>query len=110
MRPAWGNPRGLTFSPAGENLFVAEFGCKADRDRVLEGAPWVVGKNGVILKIYDADLKPLQYDFSRMPIWARIMNTPMGIMNKLWAERLAVNIGNFVCVDADTNGRCWGGF
>jgi hypothetical protein len=26
MRPAWGNPRGLILNPAGDNLFVAEFG------------------------------------------------------------------------------------
>ncbi|KAM0821227.1 hypothetical protein ACQ4PT_009451 [Festuca glaucescens] len=46
LRPAWGNPKGLTFNPAGDNLFVAEFGSKADRDRVMEGSPWTVGRSG----------------------------------------------------------------
>jgi hypothetical protein len=46
MRPAWGNPFGLPLRSVGEkadNLFIAEFGCLADKKKVLEGFPWVVG-------------------------------------------------------------------
>jgi hypothetical protein len=46
MRPAWGNPFGLRLRSVGEkadNLFIAEFGCLADKKKVLEGSPWVVG-------------------------------------------------------------------
>jgi hypothetical protein len=43
LRPAWGNPRGLVLNSAGDNRFVAEFGMKADKDRVMNGPPWVVG-------------------------------------------------------------------
>ena len=42
MRPAWGNTFGLKFRAIGEkgaNLFVAEFGSKADMERILAGAP-----------------------------------------------------------------------
>jgi hypothetical protein len=38
LKPAWGNPYGLKLRPIGEktgNLFVAELGCKEDRDRIL---------------------------------------------------------------------------
>jgi hypothetical protein len=49
LRPTWGNPRGLQLNPAGDNLFVAEFGTKADMDRVMDGPPWVVGKHAVLL-------------------------------------------------------------
>ena len=34
LRPAWGNPKGLSFRSAGENIFVAEFACKRDLERV----------------------------------------------------------------------------
>ena len=37
MCPAWGNPKGLLFHLAGDNIFVAEFGTQADRARVIEG-------------------------------------------------------------------------
>ncbi|KAM0869856.1 hypothetical protein ACQ4PT_040401 [Festuca glaucescens] len=65
MRPAWGNPRGLVFNPAGNNLFIAEFGSKADRDRVMEGSPWTVGKHAVLMKKYDVDVQPTEVVFDR---------------------------------------------
>jgi hypothetical protein len=48
LRPAWGNPHGLVLNSAGDNLFVTEFGTKADKDRVVNGPPWVVGKYAVL--------------------------------------------------------------
>jgi hypothetical protein len=43
MRPAWGNPKGLTFNHAGDNLFIVVVGSQADRGRVMEGShgQWV---------------------------------------------------------------------
>jgi hypothetical protein len=50
MRPTWGNPRGLVLNPAGDNLFIAEFSSMAERDRVMEGSPWTVGRHAVLMK------------------------------------------------------------
>jgi hypothetical protein len=68
LRPAWGNPRGLLLNPAGENRFVAEFAAKADKDRVLDGPPWVVGKHAVLLKEFNIDLKPKDMVFNGMKV------------------------------------------
>ena len=70
MRPAWGNPKGLLFHPAGDYLFVAEFGTEADRARVVEVSPWMVGKHAVLLKVFDLNVQPLQIQFDRLAIWA----------------------------------------
>jgi hypothetical protein len=46
MKLTWGNPAGLKFRAIGEkgdNMFVAEFAVKADMDRAMAGAPWMVG-------------------------------------------------------------------
>jgi len=51
MKPAWGNPFGLKICSIGEksaNLFVAEFGCKEDKERILANSPRLVGKHAVI--------------------------------------------------------------
>jgi hypothetical protein len=45
MRPAWGNPHGLKLRSVGhkaENLFIAEFGCAADKSKALDGSPWMI--------------------------------------------------------------------
>lgn len=52
MKPAWGNPFGLKFRSVGdksENLFIAEFGSVDDKQRALDGSPWMVGRHAVVL-------------------------------------------------------------
>lgn len=110
MRPAWGNPKGFVFNPVGDNLFLAEFGCGANRDRVFDREPWVVGKHAVLLKKYNSDFKPLQVRFDRMAIWARIIDLPYRLMNERRGKEIAKPLGTVLKVDADEQGRCWGGF
>ncbi|CAM0881011.1 unnamed protein product [Alopecurus aequalis] len=113
LRPAWGNPRGLYLNPAGDNLFVAEFGTKADKTRVLDGPPWVVGKHAVLLREFNADLRPKDMIFNAMKIWARIINLPFGYMHKKCGAMIAGSLGiegSTPVVDCDNTGRCWGSF
>ncbi|KAK1692359.1 hypothetical protein QYE76_009056 [Lolium multiflorum] len=113
LRPAWGNPRGLLFNPAGDNTFVAEFGSRADKERVVDGPPWVVGKHAVLLKDFDIDQRPQDMVFNRLKIWARIINLPFGYMNKKWGSVIAKPLGvegSVPVVACDSTGRCWGSF
>jgi hypothetical protein len=48
---------------------VAEFYSPVDRDRALEGSPWMDGKHAVILQMYDEHLKPTDICFDRMELW-----------------------------------------
>jgi hypothetical protein len=113
LRPAWGNPRGLLFNPVGDNMFVAEFGSRADKERVKDGPPWVVGKHVVLLQEFNVDLKPQDMIFNCLKLWARIMNLPFGYMNKKWSSVIAKPLGvegSVPVVDCDSTGRCWGNF
>lgn len=85
MRLPWGNPCGLKLRAIGEknnNMFVAEFGGKVDLERVMAGAPWMVGRHAVILKQYDEWLSASEIVFDQMEIWVRILNLPLGWMNQ----------------------------
>lgn len=84
MRPAWGNLRGLKFRTIGEkgdNMFIAEFGSKLEMERIMAGAPWMVGKHAMILQPYDERLSTSDIVFDRMEIWVRLLNLPLGWMN-----------------------------
>jgi hypothetical protein len=48
-----------------DNLFIAEFGSAADKQKVLDGSPWVVGHYAVILHDYNESLKPSKVSFIR---------------------------------------------
>jgi hypothetical protein len=110
MRPAWGNSKGLLLNPAGDNLFIAEFGSKGDRDRVMEGSPWVVGRHAVLMKKFDVEVLPQQVVFERLAIWARILLLPNRLMNSERGKVIAEPIGLVKRVEADSLGRCWGGY
>jgi hypothetical protein len=113
MTPAWGNPYGLKIRSIGEkgdNLFVAEFGCKADMERVLAGTPWIAGKHAVILQEYNEKLKPSDIHFDRMEIWARILNLPLGWMNQQRGIRAMRLLGDVKKMDVDSDGKASGAF
>ena len=81
LRPAWGNPKGLEIRPLGVNLFMAEFACKADLDRIRGGSPWTVSKHAVLFKDFDPTVRPADICFDRLSVWARILHLPFGLMN-----------------------------
>ncbi|KAE8787633.1 hypothetical protein D1007_38456 [Hordeum vulgare] len=66
LRPAWGNPKGLTFRSLGENMFAAEFATKRDRDRVWEGSAWHISKHDVILENFEPHIQPSELKFDRL--------------------------------------------
>jgi hypothetical protein len=53
---------------------VAEFGTKADMDRVMDGPPWVVGKHAVLLQAFNIDISPRDMVFNKLKVWVRINN------------------------------------
>jgi hypothetical protein len=110
LRRAWGNPRGLVLNSAGDNLFVAEFGTKANKMRVVDGPPWVVGKHTVLLQEFNIDLQPRDMVFNGLKIWAPIINLPFGYMHKRWGVPIAGSLGiegSTPVVDCDLTRRCW---
>jgi hypothetical protein len=93
-----------------DNLFVAEFGFKQDMERALGGSPWLVGKHAVIMREYDESLKPSEIHFDRMDVWVRIMDLPLGWMNKSRGERVMGLIGSVKKMDVDKEGKANGPF
>ncbi|KAK1696915.1 hypothetical protein QYE76_013612 [Lolium multiflorum] len=110
MRPAWGNPRGLRIKPGGDNVFVADFPNKADRDWVLAGTPWMVGRHAVLLQDLDPRIRPSDVRFDTMSIWARIHDLPFGWMNNKRGLKVAKIIDKGCSVDVDEFGEASGTF
>lgn len=97
-KPVWGNPFGLKIRSIGEkggNLFVAEFGCKEDKEHILVASPWVLGKFAVILREYDEKLKPSEIIFDRMEIWVRLIDLPLRWMNQQRGARAMKLLGKW---------------
>lgn len=113
MKPAWGNPIGLKIRSIGEkcdNLFVVEFGSARDMERVLLGSPWMVGRYAILLKEYDATLSASAIVFDRMELWVRILDLPLGWMNRQKGSRAISLIGQVLKMDVDADGKASGAF
>ena len=92
LRPAWGNPKGLSSRSVGVNIFVAEFTSKRDRDRVWDGSPWHISKHAVILSEFDDCMRPSELKFDRLQLWARVPNLPYNLRNETWGKLIAQQI------------------
>lgn len=93
-----------------DNLSVVEFGFKQDMERALGNSPWLVGKHIVILREYDAYLKPSEIRYDRMDFWARILDLLLGWMNKGKSERAMSLIGIVKKMDVDKDDKASGPF
>ncbi|KAE8778061.1 hypothetical protein D1007_49038 [Hordeum vulgare] len=110
LRPAWGNPKGMEFHSLGTNRFLAEFRCKADKDRVKEGSPWTISKHCILLMDFDPSLKPGDVCFDSLSMWVRILNLPFNLMNDDRGKALASKLGKVEKMDTDNKGRAWGDY
>jgi hypothetical protein len=113
MKPAWGNPHGLKIRSIGEkelNLFVAEFSQQQDMERALNGSPWLVGRHALLLQTYDDRVKPSDIKFDKMEIWVRILNLPLGWMNRHRGERAMSLVGSVKRMDVDKEGKAGGAY
>lgn len=91
-------------------MFVAEFGCKPNLERVLASTPWMVGRYAVILNEYDEKLSASEIVFDRMEIWVMILNLPLGWMNRTRGSCPMSLIGQVVKMDVDADGKASGAF
>jgi hypothetical protein len=108
LRPAWGNPKGMMVRSMGPNLFLAELESEADRDRIMKGGPWMVGKNAIIMKEFDPSIDPDDVVFDSLLVWARIHKLPYSLMNTERGTAVASMLGRVEYLDVDELGRAWG--
>ncbi|KAM0930120.1 hypothetical protein ACQ4PT_001180 [Festuca glaucescens] len=104
LRPAWGNPKGLIFSEGGHNMFIAEFACERDRERMWERSPWTVNKHAVLLENYQSCRRPSELRFERLLLWVRVIDLPRNMINTNWGTKIANDLGNEV-VQIDTRNK-----
>ncbi|MFS9531761.1 DUF4283 domain-containing protein, partial [Klebsiella pneumoniae] len=79
----------------------AEFGSQRDMERILAGAPWMVGKYSILLQEYDGKLTATDVKFERVELWARLLNLPIGWMNRARGSRAMDMIGKVIQMDVD---------
>jgi hypothetical protein len=94
MRNAWETAQSVTFRTKGDNLFLAQFYCLGDWDRVMDGGPWLFRGTALIMSEYDGFTNVEEYKLDKIPVWTRIQGIPEGLMKKKeLAEKVAKKVG-----------------
>lgn len=83
---------------------------EADKERALDGTPWLVGRYAVLLKDLNRNLRPSDVRFESMHIWVRIMNIPFKWMNNRKGWKVAGLAGKVDKLDVDEFGDAAGNF
>lgn len=110
LSKGWKPAGTLTFKVLGENFFLVEFGHAADKERVLEGRPWVFEGSLFLVEDYDGSTTPAQIPFEKTAFWIRMHNLPLDCMSLAIGRQIGNTVGQVEVVDVDEKGMGWGEF
>ncbi|XP_042944656.1 uncharacterized protein LOC122278541 [Carya illinoinensis] len=108
MARIWRISKRAVFQEVERNTFVVTFATHADKERVLEGKPWLFDNVLFILVPYDGVMQPGRIAFDYETFWIQIHNLPLGCMSMEWGKRIGDSVGRCMEVDVESDGVGWG--
>ena len=105
LNQVWAISKGAIFRMIENELFVVQFGCKRDKEKVMAGRPWTFDQSLVLLQEIDADIQPSNIRMTHSPFWVRVYNLPMRCRSEQHIRLLGGCIGEVLGVD--TNEILW---
>jgi hypothetical protein len=94
----------LAFKVLGKNTFLLDFEYQEDKDRVMEGRPWIF--EGKLFSVVDFDphTDSMVLNFNEAEFWIRMLKLPLACMGREMGTRLGSVLGEVVEVDTNENG------
>lgn len=95
-------PLGLTC-----NVFIITFGVEADKQRILDGRPWLFDQHLLILKHLGGYSQPDAYQFDTKLLWLQLYTLPILYMNRQHGEQIGDSIDKVWHVTMDIGDTGW---
>ncbi|KAK8605380.1 hypothetical protein V6N13_102162 [Hibiscus sabdariffa] len=95
----------MKVSLAGQNLYVFSFSSVADRDWVLENGPWHIQNKPLVLRKWEPNMRKLDFELSKMPIWFQLYNVPLELFNQKCLSYISSALGTPLYMDSVTSNR-----
>jgi hypothetical protein len=101
LEKVWCPIKGIECRLLGENKFLITFFQDSRKKKALDEGPWMISKE--LLVVADVDTRKAldEIVFVFVPIWIKIMNHPIGLMNKEVGMTIGKDIGEFMMVDLE---------
>lgn len=104
----WCPIKGVLCKDLGENHFLVTFLQPTGKRRALEDGPWMIAKDLVVMLDFDESKTIDEMEFNQIPIWVRVANLPLGMMDADTGKIIGEKIGVYKEVDVDEDGRAAG--
>lgn len=88
--------KGVRFQFLEENRFILHFYHPLDRTHALEGSPWLIQGNALLLALITPNEDPEKMHINNMNIIVRLSNIPRQLRKPEVARKLCANIGTIV--------------
>lgn len=85
--------RGFHLQILGENRFVLQFNHQLDRTHALEGCPWLLDRNALLLSLIPVGADPENIELTTMHVVVRLQNIPRPLRNPAIASSLGAKLG-----------------
>ncbi|XP_039041009.1 uncharacterized protein LOC120179498 [Hibiscus syriacus] len=86
----------------GSKLYVFLFANGASRDWVLENGPWHIQHKPLVLRKWEPNLKRLDFNLERMPVWVQLYNIPLELYSKKGLSYVVSALGVPLYMDSIT--------
>ncbi|KAK4428542.1 hypothetical protein Salat_1154000 [Sesamum alatum] len=102
------NRRGMDFRLIEEGRILFRFNHSLDRRKVMEGGPWALDKNLLVLRQIEENDNPAHIDLSWTDFYIHVHDLPLSRMMKEIATFIGNQLGIFCDVDLNRGGQGWG--
>ncbi|XP_048504096.1 uncharacterized protein LOC125499392 [Beta vulgaris subsp. vulgaris] len=97
----WAISSAALFRPIENGLFVVQFTCRRDKEKVLHGRPWTFDQHLVMLQEMEDHVQPSNINLTRCPFWARLYNLPLGCRTEGHIRMVGGCLGEVMEVESD---------
>lgn len=104
MGRAWRLRAEMSYKSLKDNLFIVTFNAEGDHKFVLQGGPWIHRGDALIVADFNGLLSPSMVPLESVPIWVRIYDLPLVMMNKARGELYGSKLGKVTEEDVQQDG------
>lgn len=104
----WCPEKGIRCKELGENLFLFSFLEPGGKKRAISDGPWEFGGDLLVVADLDTSKKLDELEFNFIPVWIRVLDLPIGLMNVDTGEAIGDSVGQILEVESDQDGSAIG--
>lgn len=92
MSKIWKTVGNIVFKDMYENLWLIEFSSETDKQRVMQGRPWLFDRSVLVLKDVDEGIPPSQMVFMSSPFWVQMHEMPLVCMSREIGQKIGFSV------------------